>query len=101
MSVDRKRLTETSVPPAIVSTSRRSAFDETRSCSTKRRRKRRTSRRLRMIDDVGDVGGGSLGIVAEHELREHLLERAGARQPLQRLHRVVGDDPALVNDDDA
>src|SRR6476619_5637436 len=98
MSAATNRLTAISVPPATDSTSWRSAFGDTRSCSRNRSRKCRIRRRSRMVgDDVGDVRRGAFGILTQDELREHLFERSAAREPPKRLHSAVGDQTSLMD----
>jgi hypothetical protein len=49
--------------------------------------------------DVSEIGGHLLGIVTNHQLREHPFERAARHQGPQALDRVIGHHIALVQDD--
>src|SRR5262249_42020184 len=98
----RNRLDTTISAQVIVSTSRRSASGEIRSGTRNRCRKCRTSSRLPTVHhDVRDVARRPLGIVAQHELSEHLLERILGHERLEIRDRIVGDNAAMVEDDDA
>ena len=49
--------------------------------------------------DVGEVMRGSRRVVAEYELREHLLEGSTRHDGAQMVHRRVRCDAAAMKDD--
>src|SRR5688500_13573467 len=90
------------VAPAWARTCTRSASGEIRSFSTNRCRKRRVRGRLNTDrHHVGDLPRDPFGIMAQHQVREHLFERTARQDRAKLLHRVVCDDAALMEDDDA